>query len=66
MAFLTCDIPASFLDELTRRHGRQRRAIAFQKSASSRVRKASSHPARMNFTRVEAFVVSFCMTFSAM
>ena len=42
------------------------RAIAFQNWARSLERKASFHPAFLNFPRKEPFDPSFCIAFSAM
>ena len=42
------------------------RGIAFQNSSKSLVRKASSHPARLNFPRNEPFDPSFCIALRAM
>lgn len=44
----------------------KRRGIAFQNISRSLLRKASSHPARLNFPRKEPFDPSFCMALRTM
>jgi hypothetical protein len=60
-----------YLGEVFRKLAEQKesridRVIAFQKAASNWPRKASSHPARLNFPRRDPFDPSFCITFRAM